>query len=156
GGTLERLPRYVFRAPRNILEQTTMLRLQAEQVVAAVESRPEYRPVAWLRQHAGGLDQKRRGQRGAVGIEHHRGAMAALQEVRNRVIEAFAQSRVAGLDQGDLARQIRLKEGPRVGRTVRNVAGDRGLSGGGENVIGYIAQECRIALRRLFERQRRN
>ena len=82
--------------------------------------------------------------------------MAALQELRNRVIEAFAQSRVASLDQGDLARQILLKEGPRVSRTVRNVAGNRGLSGGGENVIGDIAQERRVALRRFFECQRRN
>src|SRR5262249_11917937 len=152
GGTLERLLRYAFRAPGNVLKQTVALRLQPEQIVAAVKGGSEHRAVAGLRKDASGLDQKRGGQRGAVGIEDHREAMAALQELRKRVIEAFTESRIARLDQGNLARQIFLEEGPRVSRTVRNVAGDRDLRGGGENVIGDIAQECRVALRRFFKR----
>src|SRR6516165_11990001 len=144
GGSLERLLRHAFRAPGNVLKQTVVLRLQPEQIVAAVKGGAEDRPVAGPRKHVGGLDQKRGGQRGAVGIENHCGAMAALQKLRNRVIEAIAQSRVASLDQADSARQILLKKGPRMSRTERNVAGNRGLSGGGEYVIGDIAQERRV------------
>jgi len=35
GGTFQRLVRHVLRAPGNVLEQTMMWRLHAEQVVAA-------------------------------------------------------------------------------------------------------------------------
>src|SRR5262249_9364962 len=77
-GTLERLLRYGFRAPRNILEQTMMLRLQAKQIVAAVKVGPEHRPVSVLGKHLGGLARERAGQRGADGIETDRRAMAAF------------------------------------------------------------------------------
>src|SRR6266511_1611376 len=61
--------------------------------------------------------------------------MAAFQELRNCVIEAFAQSGVASLDQGDLARQIFLKKGPRASRTVRNIDGDLAVRGGTKRVL---------------------
>jgi hypothetical protein len=53
--------------------------------------------------------------------------------------EAVPKIRIASLDQGDLAVESRFKEGPRVSRTVRHVAGDRSPSRGGENVVGFIS-----------------
>jgi len=77
-GTLQRLVRHVFRAPNNVLKQTIVFRLHSKQVVAAVEGGPEHHPVARVRKHLRGLDQKRRGQRGAIGIENYCGTIAPL------------------------------------------------------------------------------
>ncbi len=82
--------------------------------------------------------------------------MAAREELGDRLLEAVAERRIRSLDQSNFGRHILLKEAPRVRGIVRNVAGDRGLGRGCEDVLGDIAQKCRIALSRLVEAQRRN
>ena len=82
--------------------------------------------------------------------------MAAREELRDRLIEAVAERGIRSLDQSDFARHMLLKEAPRVRGTIRNIAGDRGLSRSCKNVVGDIAQKCRIALSSLVECQRRN
>src|SRR5258708_6706833 len=114
GGTFQRLLSSLPRAPGNVLKQTMMLRLHPEQVVTAVKGGPEHRQVPWPGKHVGSLDQKRCWQRGTVGIDDHRGGMAAFEELRNRVIDAVPQRRAASLDQSDFARRTLPKEGPPI------------------------------------------
>src|SRR5919197_3871048 len=91
GGALLRLSRDVLRAPGDVLEQPAMSRLDPEQVVAAVKGWAEHRPLARLRKHLGGFEQERGGQRRAVGVDDDCRAMAAFEEMRNGMVEAFPQ-----------------------------------------------------------------
>ena len=68
---------------------------------------------------------------GPMFAENDCGTMAPLQESRDCASEAVPKIRIASRDQGDLPVQSRFKEGPRVSRTVRYVAGDRGPSRAG-------------------------
>src|SRR5215468_5942464 len=156
GGALQRLLGHALRAPGNVLEQARMPRLHAKEVIAPVEGGPEDGALAWLPKQLGSLHQKGCWQRRTVGIDNYRSTMAAREELRDRMIEAVPEGGIRRLDQNDFARQILFKETPRVRGTVRNVAGDRGLSRGCEDVVRDIAQKSRIALRGLVEGQRRD
>jgi len=116
GGTFQRLVRHVLRAPGNVLEETRMWRLQAEQVVAAVVGGSEYRLVAGACKHLSGLDQKRRGQRGG----YRNLETTEARWPRSKKFAKIAKSRqspqrwIASLNQRDLAgADFSLKEGAR-------------------------------------------
>src|SRR5260370_42214099 len=88
-GTLQRLVRHVFRAPGNVLKQTMVSRLHAEQVVAAVEGGPEHRPVAGPRKHLG---VSTRSDVGNVGLSELRTTAARWPRSRSRAIAQARQS----------------------------------------------------------------
>ncbi len=156
GGAIQRLTRHVFRAPGDVLEQTAMGRLQAEQVVAAIVRGSEHDTVTGPIERVRGFDQERRGQRGTIGIQHDSAAVTVLQQLRNGAKQAVAEIRVPGLDHPDLGRQVRSKEWLRLRRSERHMGGDGGVTGGRENIVGDVAQERRVASCRFFECERRH
>ena len=156
GGAIQRLTRHVFRAPGDVLEQTAMGRLQAEQVIAAIVRGSEHDTVTGPIERLRGFDQERRGQRGTIGIQHDSAAVTVLQQLRNGAKQAVAEIRVPGLDHPDLGRQVRSKEWLRLRRSERHIGGDGGVTGGRENIVGDVAQERRVASCRFFECERRH
>src|SRR6202035_1504156 len=71
-GSLDGLAEHVFRAPSDVLEESPMRLLQADEVVAAVQRGSEDDAVARRVQRLGCLDQDRRGKRWAVGVHKAR------------------------------------------------------------------------------------
>ena len=105
GGTHERLLRNLIGAPRHVLEQAAVTRLEAEQIIAAIGRGPEHGAIPGMRQHLRGLHQQRRRQGGTVGVQNDGACMPERQELIDGGIEAVAEIRPPGFEQRDLARQ---------------------------------------------------
>ena len=93
-------PRDALGAPVDVVEQPPVRLLDAEQVIAAVGRGTEHGAVARPRQHLGGLDQQRRRQGRAVGIEHDGGRMAGGEQAADRLEQTIAEIRAATIRSG--------------------------------------------------------
>ena len=140
GGTLQCLTCHMFGAPFDVLEQAVVLAFDFQQIISAVGCGTDNDTVAGKCQGSRGLDQERRRQRGAVGIEDHCAGMAALQELRDGCEQAVAEIWKPRLDQPDRARHVVSKERLRARWSEGQVSGDGSMRGGEDDVLRNIAR----------------
>jgi len=151
-----RLPGDALGAPGDVIEQAAVRGLQTEQIIAPVARGTEHGALARPRECVRGLDQERRRQRRAVGIEHDGRTMAAGEDFLNGAEQTIAEIRQRGVDQADRRRQNAVKKSLGARRRVGGVADDRRMTCRQQQIVGDIAQECGVERGGFLEGQRRH
>lgn len=103
-GPLKRGPEHAIGAPDDIFKQSRMSPLQADQIIAAIDRRPEHGPISGAAQRLDRLLNNSTRQRRKIGTDQHDAVMTFAQQGFSRTGHDLAKRGIAAAHETELCR----------------------------------------------------